>query len=234
MIPALLLLLAGGGAFLYWRYVWFWRNPPRTIPGGNTIVSPADGTVVYVKQVPPQEKVIAIKQGVVLSINDITRQDLAVPKVLIGVFMSPFDVHYNRMPLTGEVLAINHYPATGRNFHMGAMHWRSLCKRRPIYAGSQHIGANERTVTAFRSEFDGQPVNGYIVQIGGKSVHGIDSYVQVGQVVPKGEIFGMIRIGSQVDLVLSWLPTMEVLVKPGDKVYAGETVLIRERGAGRE
>ncbi len=232
MIPALLLLAALAGAFLYWRYVWFWRNPRRQIPAGTNVVSPADGTVVYVQQVPPHEKVIAIKQGVAVSINDITRQDLQVPKILIGVFMSPFNVHYNRMPLTGEIQAITHYPAAGVNRHMGPMHWRTLCRRRPLYEGSLHICQNERTVTAFTGTFGSQRVNGYVVQIGGRSVNGIDSYVKVGQVVPKGEIFGMIRIGSQVDLVLTWLPQMQVLVKPGDKVYAGETVVIRE-GSGQ-
>lgn len=224
------LLVAGAvGAFLFWRYVWFWRNPPRVVPAGGNVVSPADGTVVYVKQVPPQEKVIAIKQGVAVSVNDITRQDLQVPKILIGVFMSPFNVHYNRMPLTGQIQAVRHYPAQGGNRHMGIMHWRSVWRRRPLYQGSEHISINERTVTSWRGTFQGREVHGYIVQIGGKSVHGIDSYVQPGQIVPKGEIFGMIRIGSQVDLVLTWLPQMQVQVKPGDKVYAGTTILITEK-----
>ncbi len=234
MIFGLLILAVGAGGFLFWRYVWFWRNPARTVPPGQNVVSPADGTVVYVKKLRPQEKVIAIKQGVAVSVNDITRQDLQVPKLLIGVFMSPFDVHYNRMPLTGKILNIRHYPAEGGNRHMGPMHWRALRKLRPIYQGSLHIRTNERTVTAFQGRFGPREVNGYVVQIGGKSVHGIDSYIQPGQVVPKGEIFGMIRIGSQVDLVLTWLPEMQVLVKPGDKVYAGQTILIKAREANPE
>ncbi len=53
-----LALLLSFGAFLFWRYIWFFRNPSRSIPPGQNIVSPADGTVVYVKQVQPQEKVI--------------------------------------------------------------------------------------------------------------------------------------------------------------------------------
>lgn len=214
------------GAWLFWRYVWFFRNPLRTIPAGQNIVCPADGTVVYVKPVQPQEKVIAIKQGVALSVNDITRADLEQPKVLIGIFMSPFNVHYNRMPLAGEIEFVKHYPATGGNRHMGAMHWRTLWNRQPLYTDSLHIATNERTVTKFKSNFGHQPLHGYIVQIAGKSVHGIDSYVQPGQVVAKGDIFGMIRIGSQVDLVLTWLPGMRLRVKPGDRVYAGETILI--------
>lgn len=214
------------GALLFWRYIWFFRNPRRTIPGGQNIVSPADGTVVYVKQVQPQEKVIAIKKGVVVSVNDITRADLETPKILIGVFMSPFNVHYNRMPLTGQIEFIKHYPGEGANRHMGPMHWRTLLKHQPLYADSLHIFTNERTVTKFRSNFGQERVNGYIVQIAGQSVHGIDSYVKPGQALAKGEIFGMIRIGSQVDLVLTWLPGMRLRVKPGDKVYAGETILI--------
>jgi phosphatidylserine decarboxylase len=196
------------------------------VPPGENIVSPADGRVVYVRQVLPQEKIIAIKQGVEVSINDITRTDLEAPKVLIGIFMSPFDVHYNRMPLRGEIQFSRHYPAEGVNQHMGFMHLRSVLGRQPLYANSLHIFTNERTVTKFQGCFKDSPVNGYIVQIAGKSVKGIDSYVQPGQVVNKGEIFGMIRIGSQVDLVVTWLQDMHLQVKPGDTVRAGETVLI--------
>jgi phosphatidylserine decarboxylase len=44
--------------------------------------------------------------------------------------------------------------------------------------------------------------------------------------VGKGEIFGMIRIGSQVDLVLPLLPDMKVRIRPGDKTRAGETIIV--------
>ena len=64
------------------------------------------------------------------------------------------------------------------------------------------------------------------MQIAGWSVAGIDSYVEVGEEVSKGKIFGMIRIGSQVDLVVPYLPEMDVMVGPGEKVRAGETVLV--------
>ena len=225
IIPAIILILSAG-AFLFWRYIWFFRNPPRSIPTGQNIVSPADGTVVYVKQVQPHEKIIAIKKGVAVSVNDITRTDLEAPKVIIGVFMSPLNVHHNRMPLTGEIEFVKHYPAEGVNRHMGPMHWRSILKRQPLYSDSLHIFTNERTVTKFRSKFGQDNINGYIVQIAGKSVHGIDSYVQPGQVVPKGDIFGMIRIGSQVDLVVTLVPGMQLRVKPGDKVFAGESIVI--------
>ena len=57
-------------------------------------------------------------------------------------------------------------------------------------------------------------------------MHGIDVYMGEGHQVKAGEIFGMIRIGSQVDLVVTPLEGMNIRVSPGDKVRAGQTVLI--------
>ncbi len=220
-LPAL--ALAGFG---FWRYIWFFRNPPRQVPSGDNLVSPADGTVVYVKAVEPREPIISIKKGLQGSINDIVQEDLERPRFLVGVFMSPFNVHYNRAPLSGTVEFIRHHPPRSVNRHMGPMHWRSLCKHLPLYRHSVHILENERTVTKFKGNFRGEAVSAYVVQIAGKSVSGIDSYFEPGDRVDKGDIFGMIRIGSQVDLVVTHLPGMEVKVRPGDKVRAGETIFL--------
>jgi len=218
-----LVLLA---AYLFWRYYWFWRNPVRVVPPGENFVSPADGTVVYVKRAKPQEPVIVCKRGMAASINDIAREDLDSPKILIGIFMSPFSVHFNRAPMKGTVTFKRQYPATGRNLHMGSMHWRSVLRRLPIYGNSPHILQNNRAVTRFSGSFRGQEIAFYVVQIGGGSVHGIDVYSELGQRVEKGEIFGMIRIGSQVDLIVPDLPGLTVKVAPGDRVVAGETILL--------
>jgi len=212
--------------YLYWRYVWFFRNPPRVPPPGESMVSPADGTVVYVTKVAPQQEVIMIKQGLPATLTDIVREDLDSPKILIGIFMSPFNVHYNRAPLPGKVNFIRHHPAKVKNFCMAPMHWRTLLKWAPFYENSRHIIHNERLVTKVEGRFKGEALSYYVVQIAGKSVKGIDSYVNPGEQVTKGEVFGMIRIGSQVDLVAPLLPEMSIMVQPGDKVRAGETVLI--------
>ena len=227
MTWALLLLpvvLAGG--YLYWRYVWFFRNPERQPPPGENIVSPADGTVVYVTKVKPGEDVVTIKQGVRAKVEDILREETEGAKVHIGIFMSPFNVHYNRVPLSGRVEFIKHYPPNGKNYHMGPMHWRTLISRRPLYRQSLHIVGNERTVTKVTGKFRGKDLPYYVIQIAGKSVKGIDSYTRAGAAVNKGAIFGMIRIGSQVDLVLAHQPEMKILAKPGDRVRAGESILI--------
>jgi phosphatidylserine decarboxylase len=109
---------------------------------------------------------------------------------------------------------------------MTLMHLRTLFRIPPFFAGSLHVIRNERTVTKFRSVFKGNPVSCYVVQIAGGSVRGIESYVPEGATVMRGEVFGMIRIGSQVDLVVPALECMRVRVQPGRRVRAGETILI--------
>jgi phosphatidylserine decarboxylase len=220
LIPALAL-----GGYAFWRYVWFFRNPPRRTPDAEGVVSPADGTVVYVKRVEPGADVVTIKQGLAAKLADIVHEDAAVPKLVIGVFMSPFDVHYNRAPVTGEVEFVRHHPGRGANLQMGPMHWRILLRRPPYYEGAEHIVRNERTVTKINGALRGEQLACYVVQIAAKTVAGIDSYVRPGEPVKRGEIFGMIRIGSQVDTVLPWREGMTVRVRPGERVRAGETVL---------
>ncbi len=230
--PRLTLALAGVlllgllAAFLYWRHVWFFRNPPRTPPEAAGILSPADGTVVYVKRVAPGQEVVVIKEGLAATVKDILKQDEPAPKIVVGIFMSPFDVHYNRAPLAGRVGMIRHYPAEGENLYMGTMHLRTLLNWAPLYEGSPHIVQNERTVTQFESEYLGASLPIYVVQIGSRGVHGIDSHYAVGDSVERGAVFGMIRIGSQVDLIVPAREGMTVKVQPGDTVRAGETILI--------
>jgi phosphatidylserine decarboxylase len=216
-----------GGGYVFWRQVWFFRDPPRVPPAEEGIVSPADGTVVYVRTVAPGEEVVTIKQGVHATVRDILREDVHGPKLVIGIFMSPFDVHYNRAPLAATIGFIRRHPPLGENAYMGEMHWRTLLDRAPHYAGSTHIVQNERTVTHFVGEYRGRPLSHYVVQIGARTVNGIDSYYRAGERVERGATFGMIRIGSQVDLILSWRPELAIRVKPGDKVRAGETILVQ-------
>ncbi|HET9699635.1 MAG TPA: phosphatidylserine decarboxylase [Burkholderiales bacterium] len=228
LIFALVLVVAlAACAFAWWRWVWFFRDPPRTPPAQPGIVSPADGTVVYVRRVAPGEDVVVIKQGLRASVRDLLREDLAGTKLVIGIFMSPFDVHFNRAPLAGTIGFIRRHPARGENAHMGPMHWRSLVGIEPRYRNSVHIVQNERTVTHFLGEYEGAPLSLYVVQIGARTVNGIDSYFREGERVERGQTFGMIRIGSQVDLVVPWRPGLEARVRPGQRVRAGETILVR-------
>jgi phosphatidylserine decarboxylase len=180
-----------------------------------------------VKRARPEEPVIVCKQGRSATINDIVRDELRLPKIIIGVFMSPLDVHYNRAPLDGILVSTKQYPARHVNRFMRSMHWRLMLRWPPFHANSPHIVENNRAVTRFCGTFRGRAVSCYVVQIGGGSVHGIDVYPQPGAAVAQGDIFGMIRVGSQVDLIVPDMPGLEVLVAPGEQVVAGETILIR-------
>jgi phosphatidylserine decarboxylase len=225
-LAALSFALVPAAAYLYWRHVWFWRNPPRTPPANEGLVAAADGTVVYVKKLTESDDVISVKRGLSARLADITREDMTLPKLLIGVFMSPFDVHYNRAPLTGTIEFVHRHPSHGQNVHMGAMHRRVLAGQEPYYKDSLHIVQNERTVTKIAGTLKGAPMSCYVVQIAAKTVAGIDSYVKPGETVERGAIFGMIRIGSQVDIVVPWRDNLWVWVEPGDRVRAGETLLV--------
>ncbi len=214
-------------ACAFWRYVWFFRDPPRVAPAEAGLLSPADGTVVYVRKVAPGDDVVVIKQGVKATVRDLMREDFDDEKVVIGIFMSPFDVHYNRAPLTASIGFVRHHPAAGGNVNMGAMHWRTLAGLEPRYAGSMHIVQNERTVTQFLGEYRGAWIACYVVQIGAMAVNGIESWHAPGERVARGATFGMIRVGSQVDLIVPWREGYEVRVSPGDRVSAGETIVVR-------
>ena len=108
---------------------------------------------------------------------------------------------------------------------MGRMHRRMLVRRPPYYEGSAHVVQNARTVTKIDGSLQGEAVSRYVVQIA-KTVDGIDSYVREGDSVERGAIFGMIRVGSQVDIMVNWRENMIVRVRPGDRVRAGQTVLV--------
>ena len=223
-LAAAVLVLAG--LFVFWRFVWFFRDPPRTAPAAPGFVSPADGTVVYVKRVRPGEKVWSIKAGLAAAVEDLLQEDVDQPKLVIGIFMSPLDVHYNRAPFDSRVAFIHRHPGRGANVHMGEMHWRSLLGIEPRYSGSVHLVRNERLVTAFEGDYGGGTIRAYAVQIGAKTVQGIESWFAPGEHVARGQTFGMIRVGSQVDLVLP-AAGIEALVREGDRVRAGESLVAR-------
>ena len=72
----------------------------------------------------------------------------------------------------------------------------------------------------------GQRLPAYVVQIGALTVNGIDSYFREGDAVKRGATFGMIRVGSQVDLIVPRRAAFAIRVRPGDVVRAGETIVV--------
>ncbi|MFA6597398.1 MAG: phosphatidylserine decarboxylase family protein [Ignavibacteriaceae bacterium] len=162
----------------------FFRDPDRTTPTGeNIVISPADGTVLFVKNV-TEEKFIKGK----------AKQ--------ISIFMSPLNVHVNRIPITGKVEYLQ--------YHKGA------------YLVAYDDKASEKNE---RNEIGitGNIGKVLFTQIAGFVARRIVSELTLGDSVVAGKRFGMIKFGSRVDVIVP--ETFSTSLKKGDKVFAGETIL---------
>jgi phosphatidylserine decarboxylase len=165
----------------------FFRDPERTPPAGeDLVVSPADGKVISVAEVDEARY-----------LNRRMKR--------ICVFMNVFNVHVNRVPVSGRVEAVRY---NAGKFLMGYAEKASL--------------DNEQNAIVIRGT-DGRDV--LFIQIAGLVARRIVCYLKGGERVARGERFGLIRFGSRVDVYLP--PEAEIRIQVGDKVKAGESVLGR-------
>lgn len=192
----------------------FFRDPERTSPGDdNQIISPADGTIVYIKKIEDGRFPFAVKGKNTIPLRDFVDADF-VPEqgTQIGIAMNFLNVHVNRSPISGTVKLVRRIPGEFKSLK----HIASLLE-------------NERVLLVV--ENDGMAVG--MVQIASRLVRRIIPYVAEGQRVAQGERVGMIRFGSQVDLLIPDVTGLEVVAKVGDEVTAGETVLVTRRITSR-
>jgi phosphatidylserine decarboxylase len=156
----------------------------------------------------PQETglVISPADGKVVVLDEVREEKfLGRPARRVGIFMNVFDVHVNRAPVAGTVVTSTHQP--GR------------CQAAFCQAVDQ---VNEQQATLLEGA-EGQRL--LVVQIAGLLARRIISYVEPGQKLERGERLGMICFGSRVDLYLP--PEAEILVKVGDRVQAGSSIVAR-------
>jgi phosphatidylserine decarboxylase len=198
-----LLAMALAAAVVLWR---FYRDPERTPPEGeDLIISPAEGQVIYVKRSAGGQLPSAEKQGRSYPLQELTRTPLnSGDAVVIGIALSFLDVHVNRAPVPGKVLVQRRFPGA----------FASLKDPSAVFL-------NERATTVL--EHRGLQVA--VVLIASRLVRRIVSYVKEGEEVELGQRIGVIRFGSQVDLVLPARLGLEVKVEPGERVRAGETIV---------
>lgn len=185
----------------------FFRNPTRIIPGDfNDFVSPADGRVIYIKELEKNQTPVSIKKKRIANISEITKTDiLEQPCYLIGIAMTLFDVHYNRVPIDGKVIMVKHTKGT------------SIGLNTP-----ESTLTNERNTTVIERE-DGIKVG--IVQIAARGVNRCIVMSKEGETMTRGQIFGKIRWGSQCDLIIP--RNCEILVREGEQVHAGSTIIAK-------
>lgn len=163
---------------------WFFRDPERDVPvDPRAIVSPADGRVLGVASV---------------------HEDafLDAPATKISIFMSPLDVHVNRSPLPGRIVALRH---TAGKFRAAWEDKASL--------------DNERNAMVLES--GGRRF--LVVQIAGALARRIICRRAVGDTLGRGERYGIIMFGSRVDVFLP--EGVTPVVAKGARVHAGSTVL---------
>ncbi len=201
------ILLIGviSSSLLLWR---FYRDPERVPPEDeNAILSPADGKVIYVKKIEEGEIPFSDKKGKKFSLNDFIQAGV-LPQggYLIGIAMNFLDVHVNRAPISGRISLLKYIKGT----------FLSLKKEEAVVQ-------NERNLIII----DNEHFKLGIVQIASRLVRKIVPYIQEGQEIQKGTRIGAIRFGSQVDLILSDLPSIHINVNPGEKVKAGITIIAR-------
>ena len=217
----LLIGVASKLIFEAYRRWYFARDPKRTIPSNARIVAPADGRVVYLERVEDGVVPISIKGRTEIPLEEIVKGDDRPPAgTLIGIFLSPYDVHYQRSPISGTVTEITYHSSP--NLSMGDMFVRNLFRLDRRYANSPHVYTNERNVV----RIEGENITAFVVQIADQQVNKIDCYPSQGDSVEIGEKIGMIRWGSQVDLFVPDLSPADVVVGVGDKLRAGATTLV--------
>ena len=202
-----LLTMAASFALLAYR---FFRDPERNVPlTPNVVLSPADGEVLYVRRSREGVLPVATKSGRSYTLQELTKTPLQTKEaVVIGIGMNFLDVHVNRAPIAGVIATKRHFP--GR--------FGSLRRAEMVFQ-------NERMTTIVERD----DLQVAVVQIASRLVRQICSFVQLQQHVERGERIGMIRFGSQVDLVLPARPDLEITVRPGSRVTAGESIVAVQR-----
>lgn len=223
MIPAAVVafvLLAAVAAFFRWRLA-FLRDPARKIPPGDSVLAPADGLIVYVKRVKRGQVPTAIKGRAVIPLKEMLglSDGAGADGWLIGTFLTPMSVHRQRSPVSGEVV-VRHYKPSPFNISMLRIIFNRDWGIEPWDKDCGFLLQNERLTIGVDT---GRGVV-YVTQIAGCWINRILAWVDVGTRLARGQQYGLIRFGSQVDLFVPDSLGVEIVAARGRYVYAGETV----------
>jgi phosphatidylserine decarboxylase len=191
------LALSGLGFFLGWAFfafacaalgiffIGFFRDPDRNPPETKgAVLAPADGKIISI-------------------VKSADAPLLQGGKTRVSIFMSPFDVHINRMPVTGTIEEVRHRPG------------RFL----PAYKDGA-VEQNEQNAMRI-ADLEGRSIG--MVQVAGALARRIVCKARKGDRLKAGDRIGMIMFGSRTDLYLP--PDAEVRVSEGQKVKGGETII---------
>jgi len=185
----------GSAVILCAYFLFFFRDPERTTPGeADAVVAGADGTVAAIKE---------LYEGTYLKTSC----------VRISIFLSLFDVHVNRSPISGKSTFLGYFP--GKRLFT-------------FQEKSSDVNQHNKIL------IEGERTKCLVTQIVGPVTRRVvywpphDKPTEVAM----GERIGMMKFGSRLDI---YLPAdgVDVVVKQGDKVRAGETIVARVKSAPR-
>ncbi len=169
-----------GAAFM----AFFFRDPERSAPEDQqAIVSPADGRVVRIRSLHP---------------------DNPSSPVQISIFLSLFDVHINRAPISGRIKDVTY-------------------RRGAFKAAFRDVASEVNEQSVVTVEGDGLEIT--FKQIAGVLARRVVFRKRVGEWVRKGERVGLIKFGSRVDVILP--SGVHVVTRVGEKVYGGTSIIAR-------
>lgn len=181
------LVLFAVSILLFGFCLYFFRDPIRKLPENikdNNIVSPADGKVMLIEEIEDENLFLKEKAK------------------LVSIFLSPLNVHVNRIPVSGVV----DYFEYVRGDYIVAFDQKSSER-------------NERTIIGIKNE----RFKVLFKQIAGFIARRIICKVMTGNKVRAGEKFGMIKFGSRVDVIIP--DNSNILVSINQHVIGGETIL---------
>lgn len=165
--------------------IYFFRDPDRQTPDDDSlIISPADGKVVLIKDVEETEYM-----------NQTATQ--------ISIFLSPLNVHVNRVPFSGDVEYVKYSPGK----YLMAWEDHASEQNERAHFGVKHVSG---TKLLFK-------------QITGFMARRIVYNLKEGDHVTAGERFGIMKFGSRMDLLLP--DNVEITIKKGEKTIAGESII---------
>jgi len=213
------------------------RDPERTPPQGDVLVAPADGHILYVRRFEGGVLPEVVKKGVPVPVTEHLKTGGGPDSGwLVGIYMNTHGVHVNRVPDGGRLVRQTifngpHMNMTSAELRIvlgqlvpGRVTLRKLLGKDPyaIEGEADFVLKSARETLEFE-DARGKAV--FVVRIADFYVGKILTWVGEGDEVSRGQRLGMITWGSQTDILFEDSPGLRVAVRPGQYVYAGETIL---------
>lgn len=190
----------------------FYRDPERSLPADpRTVLSPADGTVIYRRRLPPGAALQTEKKGAVMGLDELAATSLAREELWqIGISMVFSDVHVNRAPISGQVILLQR--RAGSFLSLRRQEAASLNERQTILIAADNVQVA-------------------LVQVASRLVRRIQAFVAPGDRVQRGQRIGIIKLGSQVDLFIPTAQCTDPDIALGQHLIAGESIICQLKRA---